>query len=337
MTSQQHLRVVPVTIETAPTPVPASQPDHILAGEPLSVALRRVAVAHLDAAIGALQHPGEEIDPNIHEARTSLKRVRAILRLVRDEIGPEVYRNENVVLRDVGRRLAPARDSHVQVRTLEGLRDHYGSVLGPGAFSGPLAHLRLDHRRQRSAIIDDRQTMMDLVLTLTTARARFAGRASPVAERARPIRDDFSAIAPGLRRVYRRGRRGARRAEADPTVSSLHEWRKRVKYLRYQVEFLEPTWPGLLTSHAERLQLLGELLGNEHDLALLRSTLSDLPDGLADPITYEALDALIDHRRPVLRRRAFTLATALYTETPDAYVDRMASYWRAWRPDAGTT
>lgn len=35
-------------------------------------------------------------------------------------------------------------------------------------------------------------------------------------------------------------------AQAKPSVENLHEWRKRVKDLWYQVRLLTPLWPGML-------------------------------------------------------------------------------------------
>src|SRR5918995_1665996 len=54
-------------------------------GERLSDGLRRIVRARLDGAIGGLHAAGgDALDEAVHEARQSLKRVRATLRLARD-------------------------------------------------------------------------------------------------------------------------------------------------------------------------------------------------------------------------------------------------------------
>ena len=47
-----------------------------------------------------------------------------------------------------------------------------------------------------------------------------------------------------MRQVYGRGRQALQAVNTSPSDTALHEWRKQVKYLRYQVRLLRPIWPG---------------------------------------------------------------------------------------------
>ena len=49
----------------------------------------------------------------MHETRKALKRLRALVRLLREELGEQAFERENAALRDVARRLAGARDAEV--------------------------------------------------------------------------------------------------------------------------------------------------------------------------------------------------------------------------------
>src|SRR5262249_59732979 len=73
-------------------------------GEPLRKTTRRIVRKQIDAALeeltGANKGPRDEA---VHEARKSLKRVRAVLRLVRPVIGEKAYRRENTCFRDAAR------------------------------------------------------------------------------------------------------------------------------------------------------------------------------------------------------------------------------------------
>src|SRR5665811_762772 len=82
--------------------------------EPLSAGLRRLSLDEFDRAIGGLTQ-GSDLDQAVHEARKSMKRLRALLRLIRDTLGENVYRFENDLLRDAGRLIGPVRDSAVLV------------------------------------------------------------------------------------------------------------------------------------------------------------------------------------------------------------------------------
>lgn len=324
--SQPHL--VPVSFETTPT-TPEYVGVQMGVDEPLADAMRRITMSQFDIAINGVAH-AEDIDLGIHEARKALKRIRGLLRLVRDEIGYPVYRNENVVLRDIGRTLAPVRDSNVLVGTFENVDETYGAALSPTASGQITAFLHLNHRRLRASVVDDRQGMADLVVSLKASRSRFASHGSPSNPNpSTAIRDDFASISGGLARVHRRGRRAMKRSDTRRDTASLHEWRKRVKYLRYQTETLMPLWPDLVGAYAHRLDELGEVLGDEHDLAVLQSLLAD-SGPTSDEVTT-VINLLIDHIREPLQERAFTLGRSIYTESTSAFVTRMDSYWAAAR------
>jgi CHAD domain-containing protein len=99
--------------------------------------IRRIARAQIDLAHEQLTGRGErDIGKAVHEARKTFKRVRALLRLARDELGDEVYRRENAVFRDAGRGLSGVRDAAVLVETLDDIRERYGDELPDGAFAG---------------------------------------------------------------------------------------------------------------------------------------------------------------------------------------------------------
>jgi CHAD domain-containing protein len=330
MTLHAPIHLVPITFEPAVAP---KSPVDVRIGndEALSDALRRITLSHLDLMIRELSHP-DDADEGVHEARKAMKRVRALLRLVRDEIGYDAYRNENVVLRDVARRLAPVRDSAILVESLDDLIAGYDDLVASSVFGQTRAFLILNHRRLQTEIIDDRQLMADILVTLKAARSRFEGHGALDPTRgSAPIRNSFVAIEGGLARVHGRGRTGMRRARTLGTVEAFHEWRKRVKYLRYQIESLTPLWPDMLDAYAARLDELGEILGDDHDLAVLRSTISEHTDACTDPRVRTLLVSLIDDARADLQTRALRLGTTIFDEHTDRFTDRIASSWTCAR------
>src|SRR5436305_678744 len=60
----------------------------------------------------------------IHEARNSIKKTRALLRLIRNSIG-ETYQSENARLRDIARRLSAFRDAFAMIKTFDKLKKQY--------------------------------------------------------------------------------------------------------------------------------------------------------------------------------------------------------------------
>src|SRR4051794_26191676 len=60
-------------------------------------------------------------DEAIHEARKSIKKVRALLRIMGAELG-DIRRRENTRLRDIARRLSEFRDAFAIIETFDDLK-----------------------------------------------------------------------------------------------------------------------------------------------------------------------------------------------------------------------
>ena len=308
------------TTSTISRPSTSLAPD-----EPVPVAIQRIAVDLLGRAVADLRaEEGPSFDKGIHGARKKMKRLRGLIRLIRDPIGRRVYREENVVLRDTARSLAGIRDAWVLVETLQALRTQYGDLLDDDTFAKPEAWLLERHLERKSIVTST--VVTGAIGNLATAKARY--RAYPLDE---ALADDFGSIAKGVHRVYRRGYRGFQGGCAEPTVEGLHEWRKRVKYLRYQMETLTPLQPTLIGSLAHELDVLGEDLGTDHDLAVLAERVMQHPESCRDDRERWMLIALIHERRLALQAAALRRGAALYAEEPDAFVDRIRAYWEAGR------
>src|SRR5438128_1545277 len=89
--------------------------------ESLGDGIKRIAIEQLDGAIERLAQPMDDGIEAVHTARKGCKKVRALLRLMREEIGDEIYHRESNLLRDVARCLADARDADSALEALEKL------------------------------------------------------------------------------------------------------------------------------------------------------------------------------------------------------------------------
>ena len=233
-------------------PRPASRDRHfgLLPHETPARGLKRITLSQLDLAIELLRGEGAVPAPErVHETRKALKRVRALLRLLEDELGRKRSARAQAVLRDAAAGLAETRDAEVMVGTLEQLLRRHPR--------------RLRRRRAlielREALERERQTPGVAAAPASNGSAATAGRsgnayagehaeiaADLAALRARvegwDLRDRSleRLVQPGLRRVYREGRaRWTRAAARKPSPSALHRWRKEVKDLRYVLEVLD--------------------------------------------------------------------------------------------------
>jgi excisionase family DNA binding protein len=300
-------------------------PDHLTVHEMVLVDIRHLILEWIDQIINNLTNPAIDRDEGLHEARKNCKRVRAALRLVRDEIGDPLYHQENIRFRDAAWRLATARDSWILIDSLDKIiLDHPGQ-LPSGAFEAVRVNL-LKHYEDTLAC--EQADADHIPGILETLRAAFG----PI-ENLPNQRGDFSAIQAGLRRVYLNGRRAMVQAYEEQAPAIFHEWRKQVKYLWHQVEILADLWPNVLMPLALELHTLSDYLGSDHDLAVLRLWVMEHPQDFSDQHELALLVTLIDQHRLTLEALARPLGERLYYDSPAAFTRRLKTYWQAWRTE----
>jgi CHAD domain-containing protein len=282
--------------------------------EELAVGLKRVAAARAEKALERLRGDGEDTAEAIHGARKDMKKLRAVLRLARGTFPRHLYKEENQRYRDAARALSASRDAEVKLETLDALAERDG-----GLPREAIENWRqiLDRDREAAVNTAHAESAIDLIEEGLEGIQRW------------PLEGDSWKLVGGeVKRAYRRGRRAMASAAADPSEESFHEWRKRAKDLWYQLRLLGPAWSGPLGAAAEEAHRLTDLLGDHHDLAVLRG---DLRERCLDEEETRALEAAIDARQEQLAGEALDLGRRLYAERPKAYGRRLRRYWEAWR------
>jgi CHAD domain-containing protein len=279
----------------------------LASGEPPAAGVRRIARGQIDAATEELKSAGDA-GAAVHEARKSLKRVRSLVRLARDELGEDAYRRENTTFRDAGRRLSGARDAKVVLETLDGLTAAHAEEVPRDAFAGLREALAAEADAAHARLEDDASAIDSTLDTLAASRLRLA---------AWPLRDGagLEILAPGFRRTYRRGRRALRAPRRETTTENLHELRKRAKDTWHASQVARPAAPKRMKKLAKRAHRLSDLVGDDHDLTVLADA-ADARAAALRPGERELLGAIIDRRRAALQREALALGRRVYRRRP---------------------
>jgi CHAD domain-containing protein len=111
-------------------------------------------------------------------------------------------------------------------------------------------------------------------------------------------------------------------AAENSSVENFHEWRKQAKWLWLQLQLLGAAWKRSEKKLIDRTHKLSKVLGENHDLAVLRETLA------ADPVAYgghrilKDVFVVIDRRRKELERQAFVLGRTIYKDPPNVFTNR---------------
>ena len=287
--------------------------------EPISKAVRRLGRGRIEHALECLQESGAEA---VHCARKDIKKVRAVVRLVRTRITKKEFRRLTETLRAAATQLAASRDAYMKAQTLQNLVAHFKGQLAPGAFRHVRAELRKGSDEEMKRFRNEK-----------TARAveRTLRRFTKRLERLKVRGNGWKALGPGVKTAYRQGRRAYQAVLQDSSPENFHEWRKRAKDLWYHVRLLQSVWPEQMDATASELDALGECLGDDHDLVVLRQDVHarSIGDGTAREI--EMLNGLIEERQHELRVTALELGARFYAEKPSIFCHRLAGYWKSWR------
>jgi CHAD domain-containing protein len=295
----------------------------LLPGEPVAAGLKRALAAQVDGAIAHLSgEAGSDPAEAVHESRKDVKKIRSALRLVREEIGDDVWRRENDHYREVARGLSGFRDAEILVASLDGVTERFG-VEGE---EDPFAALREQLEKENREAQGDgslETAMTEAAAALVTGRPRID---------ALPLEGDgWELIGPGLQRTYRRGRKRLRSVQEEASVTKLHELRKRVKDLTYQVRLIRDADQHMLGALADHAHDLSDHLGDDHDLALLRETVQRRRVAFTDSAEKRHLLEQIDQRRGELQFAAISLAERIYSDKPKRFSKRLEKRWDAWR------
>jgi CHAD domain-containing protein len=283
--------------------------------EPLPDGLKRVFREEIDSALHMCQHPAKERGVTVHEVRKHLKKLRAAMRLATSQVGKNCHAQEDCCVREIGRLVSDLRDAQVRLQTFTELRDKASKKTKRQVFP-----------RTEELLLLERESF-------SAAFAGWQSQAIPQLEGVKARLMDWpldglnwKQICGAVCKIYRRGQRALAKTIDDPDPEHFHSWRKRVKDVWYQLRILQPLNRVVLEEMAHDAEVLGELLGIEHDLdflwARLKKECSD--QRLAGELTQ--LQKLITKRCKRLRRDALELGRRFYAEPSKAFAKRISIF-----------
>jgi len=290
---------------------------HLKQTERVGRGLRRLARKELRAAIDALrQTPSDE---KIHEARKSLKKVRAIYKVLEAD-DAHGLRGSRKRLRRVNRTLSRLRDADAMLQTLAAVTRGRSRVIDEHG----LARLkrRLSAKKLGSLETADRRGTWE-ALTSDLRKLRRSAR------KWRPIHRGVGALASGIRRTHRQGCKAMARAKDTQRASDFHEWRKQVKALWYELRLVEES-SAVIRRHVTALHRAETALGDDHNLVLLCAELTSERPGSGED-SFDRLRAAAATRQGELRRRALARVEPLYRRRTAAFVREITRAWKMWR------
>jgi CHAD domain-containing protein len=289
-------------------------PYQLVLGETLSDGLFRIIAEEIDSAVKTLQQSKASArDTAIHEARKSIKKIRAVIDLAKPALGQN-YKKQRSQFRDIGRNLSELRD-------LAALEELAAALSKKFKDKSSLAVLRGFSELKAAAAQDlDKATVIaKAVEDLLEIRLAKKWR----------LENSFNAIAPSLKETYRAGRKVFRQLGEDSHSEAFHNLRKHAKAHLYHLRLFRESWDDAVQEREARFDELQERLGDEHNLALLSAWIQKRPirfGGEASLIVFQRKASAYQQK---LRAEALALAAPLYAEKPRTALARLQSIWEA--------
>lgn len=266
-----------------------------------------------------LAHLAEDIDPvaGVHETRKSIKRARALLRLVRPGLDKDDHRSWDARWRRIGRLLGGQRDRHVLLATLDHLEAEQGSSDDRHFALVRLAAERLDGPQSQG--LDE--------AIVSEARRQLQAVEADI-DRIRLEPNDFDTIGEGLERTLRACRQAHARAIESSDADDWHNWRKTVQQHWRQMRLVERAWPDYCRARTMLAAELSGVLGRAQDLALLQTFLQSTTCAAVAGDMRLAVQAVAQTCMLQHRDRARPLGKRLLAEGPKGLRRRVTLYWR---------
>jgi CHAD domain-containing protein len=286
--------------------------------EDFSGGLKRLVTGECEFALDLLAKHDADRHEVVHELRKSGKKIRSALRLVRDEV--EFYKRENVFFRDLMRHISDIRDAKANIETLDKLYALYEAQLVDDTFRSVRDYLVEMLRDQEAVVFDENDVFRHI-------RGALEKKIEDI--QAWPL--DISGLQPvsgGIKRVYKRGKKACKKADKTRSTQDFHEWRKRVKYLRYQLDILNRIWPGYMSALENELHDVSDWTGFDHDLHNLASSVGLCDEAFDSPDQKRLFHALLNHQRGMFQQMALLKGRRFYIDSPGAFAKKIGIYWK---------
>jgi CHAD domain-containing protein len=275
--------------------------------------LAGAALAILADARAALDQPEAADALTVHAVRKTLKRWRALMRLLAGPLG-EQAQQMRAEARALMRELSGARDAQSALDALGDLRK---------VKPGPPATV-IDSVRRRLTDIRNAAEQKSFTPDMRERLTRYLDYATLSLERWPLARMEFDAAGDALAATYRRARRGVPDDWASADIEQLHDLRRRIVEHRHQMDVAASLPPD--SPWAKDIHRLRQQLGACQDLAVL----ADFAKPHQPLARWRSrLAAAIDARHQTHVRSAARLAQRLLGEKPKAFRKRIAASWDA--------
>lgn len=285
--------------------------------EELNDGIVRVAIEQLTFIKEQAKIP-RSMDLSVHEMRKAFKRLRALLRLIRFDIGKQLFLTENTRYKNMAGALSTLRDIHVIISYLAGCFEADELVIEEESFIRFINHLNKQKETEMIALIENKT--LDLIIKECDDQV-YRIKEYPLTQ------VGPHTIYKGVTHAYKKCLNKMEAAQLMLDDGMLHKLRKKVKYLYNQMLLIQAVWPDYFTHYSDALKNISELLGDDHNLAETIVIIQETPDHILKAEEKQSLIRSINNERSTINDEVWPLLGKAFTESSAAFAKRVKSYW----------
>lgn len=285
-------------------------------GRQISHSVREIGTEQIDRVLAKFSAKNGR-GSAVHEARKAMKRLRALLHLIKPAMPKGTFAANEARVKMIARSLSGARDAQAMLETVCKLETRDGGAKVAPVSAALRAHLQAKCAEAERGL--DGSGTNQLRKLLREAKASFAQLSLEP--------DEFAVVAGTLEKDYRKARQTFARAYRVDEDEAFHEWRKYVQRHWRQLLLVAPSWPKAIRPHVALARNLSEILGEDHDLSVLAGIVKTQADELGTSDAIESYLSLCRTRQAALRRLAHDLGARLLAEKPGSLARRISTYW----------
>jgi CHAD domain-containing protein len=220
----------------------------------------------LRQGIEEINNSEKNIDVLIHDSRKRVKNIRALLKLIQDELTENKFKEFNNSLRNLNRNSAAVRRSYVMLKIIENELKSNTNI--------PNVRL-LEYLK---SIIEERMVISQPKISTNQLLTQYSDYFHFLAKYLGNVslnKMEFTLIRTGLERIYDTAKNCSQISRKKHDVILYHELRKNIKDLSYVLEIIQIGWPSIIKSYNKQLKILAEIIGEMHDLHEFKAMLSN--------------------------------------------------------------
>lgn len=228
-------------------------------------------------------------DTHVHRIRVDIKKLRAWIRLVQDSPCSLDLKKTDLYLKNTAKIFSYHRDAEIIPETVSWLKKKLEKSETGDDLDKISRHIKY---KKTSLILPDEQSEV-------INKKLF----SELKQKSIKVNIEYI-IEHGLKATYKKALREGKKAySSQGSLNDLHRFRKWVKYLCYQIEFIQASYPDYYQDEQKLLDKLGKQLGRIHDLDILCRKVNEVKEKKALYVeAYNAIGLIKKHMKKIHKR-----------------------------------